>query len=99
MAGKRRRPPGKAGLYDKIWQAFAVLLTVKAVSVMGEARTYENVLALRAVPPTDGMTADFLEFSWDALGKTATQIVNEVRCVNRVVYDITSKPPGTIEWE
>ena len=88
-----------AGLYDKIWQAFAVLLPVNTVGVMGDERTYENVLALRAVTSTDGMTADYFPFEHDFLGRTATRIINEVKGVNRVVYDITSKPPGTIEWE
>jgi GMP synthase (glutamine-hydrolysing) len=89
----------KAGLYDKIWQAFAVLLPVKTVGVMGDGRTYEYVVGLRAVTSTDGMTADFYSFDMKFLGETATRIINEVKGVNRVVYDITSKPPGTIEWE
>lgn len=89
----------KAGLYDTIWQAFAVLLPVQTVGVMGDARTYDNVCALRAVTSTDGMTADYFPFDHDFLGRTANRIINEVRGINRVVYDITSKPPGTIEWE
>ncbi len=89
----------KHNLYNEIWQAFAVILPVQTVGVMGDERTYENVLALRAVTSTDGMTADYYPYSHDFLGKTATRIINEVRGVNRVVYDITSKPPGTIEWE
>jgi GMP synthase (glutamine-hydrolysing) len=89
----------KAGLYDEIWQAFAVLLPVQTVGVMGDYRTYEHVLALRAVTSTDGMTADFFPFPMDFLARAATRIINEVRGVNRVVYDVTSKPPGTIEWE
>ncbi|MDB5474092.1 MAG: guaA [Devosia sp.] len=89
----------KSGQYDKIWQAFAVLLPVQTVGVMGDGRTYEWVCALRAVTSVDGMTADFYQFDMNFLGRTATRIINEVRGINRVVYDVTSKPPGTIEWE
>ena len=89
----------KRGLYDQIWQAFAVLLPVRTVGVMGDARTYDYALALRAVTSTDGMTADYYDFSHEFLGAVARRIINEVRGINRVVYDITSKPPGTIEWE
>jgi GMP synthase (glutamine-hydrolysing) len=89
----------RAGLYDDIWQAFAVILPVKTVGVMGDYRTYDYVVGLRAVTSTDGMTADFYPFDMAFLGHVATRIVNEVKGVNRVVYDVTSKPPGTIEWE
>jgi GMP synthase (glutamine-hydrolysing) len=89
----------KSGLYDEIWQAFAVLLPVRSVGVMGDGRTYEFVCALRAVTSADGMTADFYPFNFGVLGRAATRIINEVRGINRVVYDVTSKPPGTIEWE
>lgn len=89
----------KAGLYDKIWQAFAVLLPVRTVGVMGDARTYDYVCALRAVTSTDGMTADFYPFDMAFIGRVATRIINEVNGINRVTYDVTSKPPGTIEWE
>ena len=89
----------KAGLYDAIWQAFAVLLPVQTVGVMGDGRTYDYVLALRAVTSVDGMTADFYHYDMSFLGAAATRIINEVRGINRVVYDVTSKPPGTIEWE
>jgi len=89
----------RAGLYDDIWQAFAVLLPVRTVGVMGDFRTYDYVVGLRAVTSTDGMTADFYPFDPAFIGTVATRIINEVKGVNRVVYDVTSKPPGTIEWE
>jgi len=89
----------RAGLYDDIWQAFAVLLPVRSVGVMGDFRTYDYVVGLRAVTSTDGMTADFYPFDMAFIGAVATRIINEVKGVNRVVYDVTSKPPGTIEWE
>ena len=88
-----------AVLYDAIWQAFAVLLPVRTVGVMGDYRTYDNVCALRAVTSVDGMTADIYPFDAAFLSRCATRIINEVKGINRVVYDYTSKPPGTIEWE
>jgi GMP synthase (glutamine-hydrolysing) len=88
-----------AGLYDAIWQAFCVLLPVRTVGVMGDGRTYDYAVALRAVTATDGMTADYFHFDHEFLGRTANRIINEVKGINRVTYDITSKPPGTIEWE
>jgi GMP synthase (glutamine-hydrolysing) len=89
----------KAGLYDEIWQAFAVLLPVRTVGVMGDSRSYDYACALRAVTSTDGMTADFYPFDMAFIGRVANRIINEVKGINRVTYDITSKPPGTIEWE
>lgn len=89
----------EAGVYNKIWQAFAVLLPIQTVGVMGDSRTYENVLALRAVTSVDGMTADWYSFEGDLLGRISNKIINKIRGINRVVYDISSKPPATIEWE
>jgi GMP synthase (glutamine-hydrolysing) len=89
----------KAGLYNKIWQAFAVLLPVKSVGVMGDEHIYEYTCALRAVTSVDGMTAEWFPMPYEVLESCSNRIVNEVRGINRVVYDITSKPPGTIEWE
>jgi len=89
----------QAGLYDKVWQAFVVLLPVKAVGVMGDERTYENVLAIRSVQSTDGMTADWTHLPYDFLAQVSSSLINHVNGINRVVYDISSKPPATIEWE
>ncbi len=88
-----------AELYDKIWQAFAVLIPITTVGVMGDKRTEGHVIALRAVTSEDGMTADFYTMPHDVLSRISTRIINEVAAINRVVYDVTSKPPGTIEWE
>jgi GMP synthase (glutamine-hydrolysing) len=87
------------GYYDEVWQALAVLLPVQSVGVMGDERTYESTVALRAVTSVDGMTADWAHLPYDFLAEVSNRIINEVRGVNRVVYDISSKPPATIEWE
>ena len=87
------------GLYDRVWQAGSILLPVNSVGVMGDERTYEKVVALRAVESTDGMTADWVHLPYEFLAKVSNQIINKVKGVNRVVYDISSKPPATIEWE
>jgi GMP synthase (glutamine-hydrolysing) len=89
----------KANLYDMVWQAGAILLPIKSVGVMGDERTYEQVVALRAVESTDGMTADWVHLPFEFLSEVSNKIINKVRGVNRVVYDISSKPPATIEWE
>jgi GMP synthase (glutamine-hydrolysing) len=88
-----------AGLYSQIWQAYVAFLPIRSVGVMGDGRTYDNAVALRAVTSSDGMTADWFPFPADFLSRVSNRIVNEVRGVNRVVYDISSKPPATIEWE
>jgi GMP synthase (glutamine-hydrolysing) len=88
-----------AGLYEKVWQSFAVLLPIRTVGVMGDERSYENVIALRVVDSLDGMTANWVPLPADLLARISNRIINEVRGVNRVVYDISSKPPATIEWE
>ena len=89
----------KAGLYEKVWQSFAVLLPVRTVGVMGDERTYENVIAVRIVDSLDAMTADWSKVPYEVLGRISNRIINSVKGVNRVVYDISSKPPSTIEWE
>lgn len=89
----------KSGLYDEVWQAGAILLPVHSVGVMGDERTYEQVVALRAVVSVDGMTADWAHLPFDFLSSISSEIINKVKGVNRVVYDISSKPPSTIEWE
>ena len=88
-----------AGLYDEVWQAGAIFLPVNTVGVMGDERTYENAVALRAVTSTDGMTADWCHLPYEVLGKISNKIINQVKGINRVTYDISSKPPATIEWE
>ena len=89
----------KADLYYRVWQTFAVLLPVRTVGVMGDERTYDNVIAIRAVESIDGMTADWVRLPYDLMARLSTRIINEVKGVNRVVFDVSSKPPSTIEWE